>query len=94
MAKPVILAVDDPQVLRAVGRDTGTRASAGFFARTPSIRSKAIAHDGRVLGDGLGIPRGALGRVFEPFHTAGRSEPGETRFTVGLPVRSRHNGGL
>jgi signal transduction histidine kinase len=72
-----------------------------------------------VVDDGPGIPRGARGRVFEPFYTskdvgAGtglgldivrrvvdahggeisfRSEPGETRFTVRLPLGTRQNGG-
>jgi len=72
-----------------------------------------------VVDDGPGIPRGARGRVFEPFYTTKevgtgtglgldivrrvvdahggevsfRSQPGETRFTVRLPVDTRQNGG-
>jgi hypothetical protein len=94
MAKPVILAGDDPQALRVMGRDTSGRKRAAFFARTPSIRSKALGHDGRGFGDGPGIPGVALGRVFAHFHMAGRSEPGEARFTGKLPLGSKQNGGL
>ena len=93
MAKSVILAGDDPQALRVMGRDTGGRKRAAFFARNPSIRSKSLGHDGRGFGDGPGIPGGALGRVLALFHMAGRSEPGEARLTVGLPLGSRQNGG-
>ena len=93
MAKPVILAGDDPQALRVMGRDTGVRKRAAFFAQTPSIRSKVLGHDGRGFGDGPGIPGGPLGRDFALLHMAGRSEPGEAGFTVKLPLGSRQNGG-
>lgn len=78
MVKPVILTVDDPQVLRAMERDLRRRSEReGCVSRTVASAAPTLA-GGSCLG-------GVISSV-----NAGRVlvEPGETRFTVRLPINS------